>query len=35
MVVKGIGGCKKCIHMYVNAKRIPFETIPGIEERWG
>jgi hypothetical protein len=30
---KGIGRwiwCKKCIHMYVNAKMIPAETIPGI-----
>jgi hypothetical protein len=22
--------CKQCIHMYVNAKMIPVETVPGI-----
>jgi hypothetical protein len=29
----GRGGgifCKKCIHMYVNAKMIPVETVPGM-----
>jgi rubredoxin len=31
--------CKKCVHIYVNAKMIPVETIPGIgmgdkEEQW-
>jgi hypothetical protein len=33
---KGVGGwirCKKCVHMYVNAKMILVETTPGI--RWG
>jgi hypothetical protein len=31
----GVGGilCKKCIHMFVNAKIIPVETIPGIRGR--
>jgi hypothetical protein len=23
-------GCKKCVHMHLNAKMIPVETIPGI-----
>jgi hypothetical protein len=30
---KGVGGwirCKKCVHMYVNAKMILVETIPGM-----
>jgi hypothetical protein len=30
-----VGGwiqCKKCIHMYVNAKMIPNEMVPGIRE---
>jgi hypothetical protein len=30
---KGIGGriwCKYCVHMYVNIKIIPAETVPGI-----
>jgi hypothetical protein len=34
-VEKGVRGqihCKKCMHMYVNAKMIPIETIPGIRE---
>jgi hypothetical protein len=22
--------CKKCVHMYVNVKVIPVETVPGI-----
>jgi hypothetical protein len=29
---KGVGGwiwCKQCIHMYINAKLIPVETVPG------
>jgi hypothetical protein len=29
---KGVGGsiwCKCCVHMYVNAKMIPVETVPG------
>jgi hypothetical protein len=32
---KGIGRqiwCKYCVHMYVNGKMIPIETIPGMEE---
>jgi hypothetical protein len=32
---KGLGGqiwCKKCVHMYVNAKMKPVETTPGIGE---
>jgi hypothetical protein len=37
--VAGKGGrrvnmAQKCVHMYVNAKMIPVETIPGIEEGW-
>jgi hypothetical protein len=33
--------CKKCVHIYVNAKMILVETVPGIggggdkEELWG
>jgi hypothetical protein len=27
---KGSRRVKKCVHMYVNAKMIPVETIPGI-----
>jgi hypothetical protein len=33
---KGIGGqiwCKYCLHMYVNGKMIPVETIPGMGGR--
>jgi hypothetical protein len=32
-----VGGwiwCKQCIHMYVNSKMIPVETVPGIGEQW-
>jgi hypothetical protein len=32
---KGEGGrrwCKYCVHMYVNGKMIPFETIPEMGE---
>jgi hypothetical protein len=34
--VQGVGGWiwyKKCVHMYVNAKMILVETVPGIRER--
>jgi hypothetical protein len=31
-VVEGLIGCKKSLHMHVNAKMIPVETIPGIRE---
>jgi hypothetical protein len=24
--------CKNCVHKHINAKLIPIETIPGIEE---
>jgi hypothetical protein len=30
---KGVGGwiwCKKCVHMYENAKMMPVETVPGM-----
>jgi hypothetical protein len=27
---KGDRSVKKCVHMYVNAKTMPIETIPGI-----
>jgi hypothetical protein len=27
---KGVGGCKYCIHMYVNGKMRPVETISGM-----
>jgi hypothetical protein len=33
---KGVGGlirCKKCVHMYVNVKMVPIETVTGIVER--
>jgi hypothetical protein len=30
-VIKHI--CKYCVHMFVNGKNIPVETIPGIGER--
>jgi hypothetical protein len=26
-------GYKNCVHMYVNAKMIPFETIPGMGDK--
>jgi hypothetical protein len=32
---KGVGGviwCKHCVHMYVNVKVIPVETVPGMGE---
>jgi hypothetical protein len=32
---KGVGGlmwCKYCVHMYVNGKMRPVETIPGLGE---
>jgi hypothetical protein len=32
---KAVGGliwCKYCVHMYVNGKMIPVETIPGMRE---
>jgi hypothetical protein len=35
-VEKRVGGlkwCKQCIHMYVNAKMIPVDTVPGIRRR--
>jgi hypothetical protein len=25
--------CKNCVHMFVNAKMIPVETTPGMEEK--
>jgi hypothetical protein len=25
---------KQCLHMYVNAKMIPVETVPGIRKGW-
>jgi hypothetical protein len=38
VVGKGVGGwiwCKQCIHIYVNAKMISVETVPGSgEEGW-
>jgi hypothetical protein len=31
VVGEGVGGgMKKCVHMYVNAKMIPIETVPEI-----
>jgi hypothetical protein len=38
---KGVGGwicCKYCVHMYVNGKMKPVETIPGTGDKrewWG
>jgi hypothetical protein len=35
VVRKGVGRgiqCKYCVHMYVNAKMIPVETVPGMGE---
>jgi hypothetical protein len=38
-VAKGVGGrtwCKHCMHVYINAKMIPVETVPGIRKgEWG
>jgi hypothetical protein len=31
-VVGGLIQCKKCVHMYVNVKIIPTETIPRMGE---
>jgi hypothetical protein len=30
MGIGGRGQCKKCVHIYANAKMIPVETVPGI-----
>jgi hypothetical protein len=33
---KGVGGriqYKKCVHIYINAKMLPVETVPGIWTR--
>jgi hypothetical protein len=38
VVGKRVGGwiwCKQCIHMYVNAKMIPVETVPGMGGKGG
>jgi hypothetical protein len=35
-VGKGVGGglwCTYCVHMYVNGKMRPVETVPGMEHR--
>jgi hypothetical protein len=31
--VEGLIWCKYCVHMYVNGKMIPVETIPEMGER--